>query len=145
MQNITHISTNAQNITISRYTAPFGYGYLVTVPADGETSVYDFQDSFELALEYRAALVEAWDSWSMAACQAEASGNRDELWHDADLLWKGFLMLAHNAKYPKIQPKPVVVMSDMLAALVKQHEAAIENWQFEDAYIHSHPANGWGL
>lgn len=100
-----HSVTDKYNNVIQRYPMPTGgIGYILTVKADGVESSYDFQDSFELALEYREALVKAYESWSKEAARAErlydATGNESGF-ESAGKMWAGYMMLAHNAIYPR--------------------------------------------
>ena len=102
--SIRHISTNKYGHRLSAYETPKMTGYIVSVTADGITSQYDFLDSMELALQYREALDAACKSWSQEVARAdnlyEATGNENGF-ASAGKMWAGYMLLAHNAIYPR--------------------------------------------
>jgi len=129
------MSTN-QQCTISKYQVeePAMTGYVVTVKAGGNESQYDFGDSYELALEYRDALSKAWDSWSAAVAVAEYApvSKADAKWQAVAELWGGYLVLAHDAIYPRWQDETeyaeVEDIEDWRSNLVDQ-EPTYEGWE----------------
>ena len=113
---IRHISTNKYGHRLSAYETPKMTGYIVSVTADGITSQYDFLDSMELALEYRDALDAACESWNQEATRAEnlyeATGNENGF-ASAGKMWAGYMLLAHNAIYPRWELEPMAEAAEM--------------------------------
>ena len=122
-----HVSTNKYGHRIDAYTTKKMRGYIVTVKADGVESRYDFLDSFELALEYREALDKSFELWSKEVARAEnlyeATGN-ESAFKSAGEMWGGYMVLAHDAIYPRWtlcevveeQPEPVEDMRCIVTA-----------------------------
>lgn len=114
--SIRHISTNQYGHRLIAYVTPKMTGYIVSVTADGITSQYDFLDSMELALQYCEALDAACESWNQEATRAEnlyeATGNESGF-ASAGKMWVGYMLLAHNAIYPRWELEQVAEAAEL--------------------------------